>query len=105
MFFIGASKGVYLIITSILFTLFHFAIQPVENHMISVYSPPKIVSSIYGMKFIITFGVGSLANTTVIAIKDNASINYGFYFLGILIVVSSVIIIFLNIMYKKKITV
>ena len=44
---------------SILFAIVHFAIQPVENHMISDFTPPRLVSYAFGVKFALTFGVGA----------------------------------------------
>jgi hypothetical protein len=40
--------------------MFYFPLQPVENSILGTYVPPRLVSSIFGMKFILTFGLGSL---------------------------------------------
>ena len=56
---IGHFAGWPLAVVSVLFTIIHFSAQPVENSMIAAVSPPRIVGSAYGVKFVLTFGLGS----------------------------------------------
>ena len=56
---VGMTRQWMLLGVAIVFSLFYFPLQPVENSILGTYVPPRLVSSIFGMKFILTFGVGS----------------------------------------------
>ena len=57
---VGLTERWLLLGAAVLFSLFYFPLQPVENSILGTYVPPKLVSSIFGIKFVLTFGVGSL---------------------------------------------
>ncbi len=59
---IGVAQGVLLLAASVSFSLFYFPCQPVENSILGTYVPPHLVSSIFALKFVITFGLGSLGS-------------------------------------------
>jgi MFS transporter, FSR family, fosmidomycin resistance protein len=56
---VGMTRQWMLLGVAIVFSVFYFPLQPVENSILGTYVPPRLVSSIFGMKFILTFGVGS----------------------------------------------
>ena len=43
------------------YMFFMLGMQPIENSLVAVLTPPRLRSTGFGMKFILTFGVGSLA--------------------------------------------
>ncbi|MFN3535357.1 MAG: MFS transporter, partial [Desulfatiglandales bacterium] len=55
-------KGTFLIISSVLFSLFYFGTQPVQNYLLSRYISERRRASGYGVHFSITFGIGSIAS-------------------------------------------
>ncbi|MFO8065615.1 MAG: MFS transporter [Spirochaetota bacterium] len=57
---VGLTTQWILLGVAVVFSLFYFPLQPVENSILGTYVPPKLVSSVFGAKFILTFGVGSL---------------------------------------------
>lgn len=59
MFFV---KGISLILSSVLFSLFYFATQPIQNYLLSRYISEARRASGYGIHFSITFGIGSVAS-------------------------------------------
>ncbi len=59
---IGIAGQWLLLAVAIVFSLLYFAIQPVENSILGTYVPPRLVSSVFGMKFVMTFGIGSLGS-------------------------------------------
>ncbi|OQX28483.1 MAG: hypothetical protein B0D92_08675 [Spirochaeta sp. LUC14_002_19_P3] len=58
------SSGTVLVLASIGFTLFFFPSQPVENSILGTYTPPRFTSYMFGVKFTLTFGLGSLGALT-----------------------------------------
>lgn len=57
---VGMSRQWILLAVAVVFSVFYFPLQPVENSILGTYVPPRLVSSIFGMKFVLTFGVGSV---------------------------------------------
>jgi MFS family permease len=57
---VGLTRQWVLLGVAVVFSMFYFPLQPVENSILGTYVPPRLVSSIFGMKFILTFGLGSL---------------------------------------------
>ena len=92
MILMGFADGSLLILSALIFTLFHFPNQPIENHIISAFTPPKFVSSGYGVKFVLTFGVGSFAAAFAGYIADHYDISYVFPVLGLFILLSAVVV-------------
>lgn len=97
----GFSKNILLILVSVAFSIAHFALQPVENHIISHYSPPKFVSSAFGVKFVMTFGVGSFAALCVGLFTDRFSMNMVFYLLTGCICLIVILTIILSLMERS----
>lgn len=60
-------RGTALLAAGALFAFFHFGAQPVENDLVARRSAPGVRGLAYGLKFVVTFGIGSLAATPVIA--------------------------------------
>ncbi len=62
-----ALRGPPLLISGALFAFFHFGSQPVENDLVARRSDPRVRGLAYGLKFVVTFGLGSLAANPAIA--------------------------------------
>ena len=54
-------EGPILIILAAFFILFSLGMQPIENSLVAIVTPPQWRSLSYGIKFSIVFGAGSLA--------------------------------------------
>jgi MFS family permease len=54
-------KGFPLVVMAGGFVLFSLGMQPIENSLVAVLSPPQWRSVIYGVKFTLVFGAGALA--------------------------------------------
>jgi predicted MFS family arabinose efflux permease len=52
--------GQFAALTAMALALIHFSTQPAENILIASYSPAHIRSTSYGLKFLVTFGLGAL---------------------------------------------
>jgi MFS family permease len=55
------TSGIPLVAASAVFVLFSLGSQPAENSLFARFSPPRWRATGYGAKFVMTFGVGSLA--------------------------------------------
>lgn len=52
-------------------SFFLLGMQPIENTIVSRLTPPSLLSSAYGLKFVLTFGVGALSVKAVEIIKQD----------------------------------
>jgi len=102
MIMIGLASGMPLILVGALFALFHFCGQPVENNLIAQYTPSRLRSSSYGLKFVFTFGIGSFASAFSGYIGENYGLNSVFLALGVVIILMLMILVFLNLVAKEE---
>jgi MFS family permease len=68
------SSNIPLIGFAMVHSFFLLGMQPIENTLVSRLAPPGLMSSAYGLKFILTFGVGALSVKVIEAVKST----YGF---------------------------
>jgi MFS family permease len=61
----GILDGIELLIGASAMAFFMFAVQPVENTLLARYTAPGMRGRIYGLKFILTFGVGMGSGTAL----------------------------------------
>lgn len=95
------SQG-FLVASAVFFTLFHFPQQPVENHLISHLMPSKWVSLGYGIKFTMTFGVGSFASGFVGYLTDQWHMGLVFQVLTGVGLLSVIMLLAVNYLLKKN---
>lgn len=57
----GSLGGAGLLAAALVYSFFAFGMQPPENSLVASLTPPRLRSTGYGLKFILTFGVGALA--------------------------------------------
>ena len=84
----GLTNNFLLIIMAVLFSLFHFPGQPIENYMISALIPPKLVSSGYGIQFFVAFGIGSCATVFAGYISEHYTMSAVFIALSFILLIS-----------------
>jgi MFS transporter, FSR family, fosmidomycin resistance protein len=58
---LGLLSGAWLLIGAMVYAFFAFGMQPAENSLVAELTPPSLRSTGYGLKFVVVFGVGSLA--------------------------------------------
>ncbi len=71
-----------LVIFAMVHAFFLLGMQPLENTLVARLTPPKMLSSAYGMKFILTFGVGALSIKMVEVVKSSYGLASVFQALG-----------------------
>lgn len=72
-----------LVAAATLHSFFLLGMQPVENTLVARLTPPSMHSMAYGMKFVLTFGVGSLAVKLVKHTENSLGINSVYPVLGL----------------------
>ena len=60
-FMIGIATDIPLVLLATIHSFFLLGMQPIENTLVARLTPASLRSSAYGMKFVVTFGVGALA--------------------------------------------
>lgn len=101
MILIGLTPGMAVVLVAAFFALFHFANQPVENSLIAQYTPARLRSSSYGLKFFFTFGVGSFASGFSGYIADHFGFNTVFLALGGVLILIVLVITLLNVVARE----
>jgi len=102
MILVGLTVGMMVVIVAALFALFHFANQPVENGLIANYTPPHLRSSSYGLKFFLTFGLGSFASGFSGYVADNYGFNSVFFALPGVIALVIIVLAVVNVIEKER---
>ncbi len=90
-----------LIVFAMIHAFFLLGMQPLENTLVARLSPPQLHSTAYGLKFVLTFGVGALSVGMVAGVKE------GFGFSAVYIAlagVSSVLVAMIVLLnyYRRK---
>jgi MFS family permease len=97
-FLIGLATDIPLVLLATFHSFFLLGMQPVENTLVARLTPPALRSSAFGMKFVLTFGVGALAIKLIKMVEHGWGLNAVFPSLGIvslaLIGVIGVLILF-----------
>jgi len=101
-FLIAAAANLPLIALAAVYIFFLLGTQPIENTLVARFTPRKFHHSAYGTKFILTFGVGSLAVKLVQAIETNQGIERVFSALGMVSLILVGVIVALIVKTKHE---
>jgi hypothetical protein len=69
---------------ALIYFFFLLGMQPAENTLVASYTPRNLQHTAYGMKFVLTFGVGALAVKMVAAIESAVRIEAVFPALAVI---------------------
>jgi len=64
------TSNIPLVVFAMVHSFFLLGMQPIENTLVARLSPPNLHSTAYGLKFILTFGVGALSVSMVAGVKE-----------------------------------
>jgi MFS family permease len=78
-------SGTPLVFAAATFVFFSIGMQPIENSLVARLTPPAWRSTSYGIKFVLTFGVGSIATRIVEVVKDRADLSAVFLTLAVVV--------------------
>ena len=96
------TSNIPLIFVAMIHSFFLLGMQPIENTLVARLSPPKLHSTAYGLKFILTFGVGALSVSMVTGVKEAFGFNAVYLVLAGVSSLLVTTILLLN-YYRKKI--
>lgn len=82
-FWMALVQDLLLVGLTVVFFFFLLGMQPIENTLVARFAPKRFHHSAFGAKFVLTFGVGSLAVTAVAAIETNFTIETVFTCLAV----------------------
>ncbi|MCK9229434.1 MAG: MFS transporter [Syntrophales bacterium] len=91
----------FLIVAAGLYIFFSLGMQPIENSLVAVFSPARWRSTAYGIKFILYFGVGSLAVYAVGWIERVRSLSVVYFTMGGIIALFLLMILYLMVVSRK----
>lgn len=83
------SSNISLIGFALVHSFFLLGMQPIENTLVSRLAPSGLMSSAYGLKFILTFGVGALSVKVIEVVKSS----YGFSTIYLVLACVSVLLV------------
>lgn len=89
-----------LVIFAMIHSFFLLGMQPLENTLVARLSPPQLHSSAYGLKFILTFGVGALSVSMVSTIKE--SFGFSAVYIALAVVSTSLVFTIMLLNHQRK---
>jgi MFS family permease len=81
-FLMAQTADLPLILFALIYFFFLLGMQPIENTLLSLLTPARWRHAAFGMKFVLTFGVGALAVKGIEAIEKSAGIQWVWPALG-----------------------
>ncbi len=90
-----------LVIFAMIHSFFLLGMQPLENTLVARLSPPELHSSAYGLKFVLTFGVGALSVNMVSFIKE--TYGFGGVYIGLALVSTSLVCVIVLLNHYRKV--
>ena len=101
LFLVGLSTNVFVVLFALAYAFFYFATQPAGVHLLSRYTSVRFRGTGYGIHFFLTFGVGSFASTLSGYMADLFGLEWIFYTMGFLFLVSGMLAFVLVILSRK----
>jgi len=88
LFLMAKTSNILLVVSSVLFALFYFSTQPIQNYLLSKFFPEHRHGLGYGIHFFLSFGVGSTAAAVSGYLADRFGLESVFYVMGFCFIVS-----------------
>jgi sugar phosphate permease len=103
-FLMAVSHDVPLVLLAVIYFFFLVGTQPIENTLVARFAPKRLHHSAFGIKGVVTFGVGALAVKIVGGIQTTWSIEATFIALGIvsLVLLASVVLLIQRTNARKR---
>ena len=95
-FLIAHLSNLPLILVATVHSFFLLGMQPIENTLVARLTPPSLHHSAYGMKFVVTFGIGSFAVKLVEMVKSSGSLGDVYPLLGMISILLVCVILLLS---------
>jgi MFS transporter, FSR family, fosmidomycin resistance protein len=100
----AVTTNIPLVIFAMIHSFFLLGMQPLENTLVARLSPPELHSSAYGLKFVLTFGVGALSVNMVGLVKGSFGLSTVYVVLALVSTILVCAIMLLNHFRKVALT-
>ena len=94
-FVMASASNLLLVAAAVIYALFYFAAQPIQNYLLASYVPRQRQGLGYGIHFFLSFGVGSTAAAVAGWLADRFGLGAVFQFTGVCFLLSSALALFL----------
>jgi MFS family permease len=94
-FVMASASNLLLVAAAVIYALFYFAAQPIQNYLLASYVPRERQGLGYGIHFFLSFGVGSTAAAVAGWLADRFGLGAVFQFTGVCFLLSSALALFL----------
>ena len=101
LFLVGLSTNLLVVLFALSYAFFHFSTQPTGVHLLARYTSVRFRGTGYGIHFFLSFGVGSFASTLSGYMADLFGLEWIFYTMGFLFLVSGMLASVLIILSRK----
>ncbi len=98
---IAGTTGFVLVAVTVVFALFNFATQPIQNYLLSHYLPSRHQGAAFGVHFFAVFGVGSLAAAVAGYIADTFGLEAVFFAMAVCFAVATLLAVWLLVLSKR----
>jgi MFS transporter, FSR family, fosmidomycin resistance protein len=99
----AALSDLPLVVLAMIFVFFSLGMQPIENSLVAHVTPVRWRSTAYGLKFVLTFGVGSVAVWLVDWAKTQRDLSFAILCLAAVVaLLLAVIAIFLSMSWGRE---
>lgn len=102
LFLVGRSTNLLVVLSALAYAFFYFSTQPTAVHILAGYIGPRHRGTGYGIHFFLGFGVGSFASTLSGYMADRFGLEWVFYTMGFLFVVSGILAFVLIVFARQR---
>ena len=102
LFLVGLSTNLLVVLAALAYAFFYFSTQPTGIHILARYIGPRHRGTGYGIHFFLGFGVGSFASTLSGYMADLFGLEWVFYTMGFLFLVSGILAFVLVILSGQR---
>lgn len=96
------TTGVLLVAAAVMFALFYFATQPMQNYLLAQYVPSRMQGAGFGIHFFMVFGVGSAAAAIAGFIADRLGLAAVFYAMTACFIVGAAMALYLVVSARRS---
>ncbi|NIO03240.1 MAG: MFS transporter [Proteobacteria bacterium] len=102
LFLVGLSTNLPVVLSALAYAFFYFSTQPTGSHLLARYTSVRFRGTAYGIHFFLGFGVGSFASSVSGYLADHLGLEWVFYAMGYLFVVSGMLAFVLILLSRKN---
>ncbi len=102
LFLVGLFTNLPVVLSALAYAFFYFSTQPTGVLLLARYTSVRFRGTAYGIHFFLGFGVGSFASSVSGYLADHLGLEWVFYAMGYLFVVSGMLAFVLLLLSRKR---